>query len=108
MLLRQGIVYSGGDAWTKIHDSWLRAQRFGQPSRQLAYDSAYEAMVFTVDRRDRLDRAIEEMAADSSYTPVVRRLGCLRGISTLTGFALAVEIGDWQGSPVPPSARSSG
>jgi transposase len=25
----------------------------------------------------------------------VRRLGCLRGISTLTGFALAVEIGDW-------------
>ena len=53
-------------------------------------------MVLTVDRRDRLDRAIDEMAANSSYTPVVRRLGCLRGISTLTGFALAVEIGDWQ------------
>jgi transposase len=27
----------------------------------------------------------------------VRRLGCLRGVSTLTGFALAVEIGDWTG-----------
>jgi hypothetical protein len=26
------------------------------------------------------------MAADSSYTLLVRRLGCLRGISTLTGF----------------------
>jgi len=26
---------------------------------------------------------------------VVNRLCCLRGISTLTGFALAVEIGDW-------------
>ena len=25
----------------------------------------------------------------------MRRLGCLRGVSTLTGFALAVEIGDW-------------
>jgi transposase len=25
----------------------------------------------------------------------VHRLGCLRGISTLTGFALTVEIGDW-------------
>jgi transposase len=49
----------------------------------------------TVARRDRLDAAIEEMAADSSYTPVVRRLSCLRGISTLTGFGLAVEIGDW-------------
>ena len=95
MLLRNGIVYSGGDAWTKVHDSWLRCQRFDQPGRQLAYESAYEAMVLTVDRRDRLDAAIEAMAADSSYTPVVRRLGCLRGISTLTGFGLATEIGDW-------------
>jgi len=32
--------------------------------------------------------------AASEFTPVVGRLGCLRGISTLTGFALAVEIGD--------------
>lgn len=46
-------------------------------------------------RRDRLDQAIEELAADSEFTPLVRRLGCLRGVSTLTGFALAVEIGDW-------------
>ena len=35
------------------------------------------------------------MAADSEYTPLVRRLGCLRGVSTLTAFGLAVEIGDW-------------
>ena len=35
------------------------------------------------------------MAADSEFTPVVRRLGCLRGVSTLTAFGLAVEIGDW-------------
>jgi transposase len=26
---------------------------------------------------------------------VLRRLGCLRGIGTLTGLALAVEVGDW-------------
>ena len=26
------------------------------------------------------------MAADSEFTPVVRRLGCLRGVSTLTAF----------------------
>ncbi len=25
----------------------------------------------------------------------MQRLGCLRGISTLTGFGVAVEIGDW-------------
>jgi len=46
-------------------------------------------------RWDRLDCAIGAMAADSEFTAVTRRLGCLRGISIVTGFALAVEIGDW-------------
>ena len=35
------------------------------------------------------------MATDSEFTAVVRRLSCLRGVSTLTAFGLAVEIGDW-------------
>jgi hypothetical protein len=35
------------------------------------------------------------LAVDSRFTPVIDRLTCLRGISTLTGFGLAVEIGDW-------------
>jgi transposase len=52
-------------------------------------------MLLTGQRRDRLDQAITAMAETSSYTAVVHRLGCLRGISTLTGFGLAVEIGDW-------------
>lgn len=47
-------------------------------------------------RRDRLDATIEAMAADSQFTPLVNRLGCLRGVSTLTGFALAVEVTDWR------------
>jgi len=95
LLLRYGIVYYGGKAWTGAHEHWLRAQRFDSPAVQLAYDTAFDAMLATVDRRNRLDRAIAEMAADSEFTPVVTRLGCLRGISTLTAFGLAVEIGDW-------------
>ena len=53
-------------------------------------------MLACVDRRERLDTAITAMAGNSAFTPVVTRLGCLRGISTLTAFGLAVEIGDWQ------------
>jgi transposase len=34
------------------------------------------------------------LAAVGEFTPVVRRLACLRGASTLTRFTLAVEIGD--------------
>lgn len=95
LLLRQGIVYYGGKAWTAKHEQWLRSHGFSAPGLQLAYDAAFDAMLATVDRRDRLDRAIAAMAADSVFTPVVTRLSCVRGISTLTAFGLAVEIGDW-------------
>lgn len=65
------------------------------PGSRAAFDSDYEAVLATTARRDRLDDQIAAMAADSEFTPLTRRLGCLRGISTLTGLALAVEIGDW-------------
>jgi transposase len=99
LLLRQGIVYYGGKPWTGSHDQWLRAQRrsvvFTLPGLGVAFDTAYDTLLATAARRDRLDTAITEMAAASAFTPVVTRLGCLRGVSTLTGFGLAVEIGDW-------------
>ncbi len=95
LLLRQGIVYSGGRAWTGAHDVWLRRQRFDASALQLTYESDYDAVLTVKARRDRLDAAIAAMAADSEFTPLVARLGCLRGIGTLTGFALAVELGDW-------------
>lgn len=95
LLLRQGIVYYGGKAWTGVHDRWLRSQRFTLPGLQLAFDIAYDTMLAAVARRDRLDAAITVMAGASEFTPVVIRLGCLRGVSPLTSFGLAVEIGDW-------------
>jgi transposase len=48
-------------------------------------------------RRDALDKAIAELAATPPYVDVVERLVCLRGVSTLTAFALTVELGDWHG-----------
>lgn len=98
LLLRHGIVYSGGKAWTGAHDAWLRRQGAALASAplRLTFDSDYEAVLTVAARRDRLDQAIAETAANSEFTPVVRRLTCLRGVDTLTGFGLAVEIGDWE------------
>ena len=79
------------------HDRWLREHRGGDLAFTIAFDANYGAVVQAVARRDRLDKAITTMAEDSPCTPMVNRLGCLRGISTLTGFALAVEITDWHG-----------
>jgi transposase len=61
---------------------------------QLAFVIAYDTMLSTVARRGRVDEAITVMAGPAS-SPVVTRLGCLRGVSRVTSFGLAVEIGDW-------------
>ena len=80
LLLRQGIVDSGGRTWNSSHETWLRAQRFTNTSLQLAYDTAL--MLATSERRQRRDGAIAELAGDSAYTPVATRLGCLLGVFT--------------------------
>jgi transposase len=95
LLLRQGIVWSGGTAWTGAHHAWLTRQHFGLPGLQAAYDTTLETVLLTQARRDRLDKTIADMAREPQWSTLVGRLQCLRGISTLTAFGLAVEIGDW-------------
>ena len=63
MLLRRGIVYDGARTWTRIHDAWLRRVRRDHvigmgPSALAAFDDAYDTVVHTTARRDRLDEAI--------------------------------------------------
>jgi transposase len=95
LLLRHGLVYEAS-AWSLAHDRWLRAQRFDSRTLALAFEEGYGAMLQAKGRRDSLDRAIVELAAEAPFVDVVGRLVCLRGVSTLTALALTVELGDWQ------------
>jgi transposase len=94
LLLRHGAVYDA-TAWTRAHDAWLRRQRFQSGPLAIVFDECYGRMLDAKTRRDALDRAIAELAAAPPYVDVVERLVCLRGVSTLTAFALTVELGDW-------------
>ena len=94
-LLRHGRAYSGS-AWTLAHATWLGRQRFDSPLLGATFRDYHEAVLATRRRREGLDGAILELAADPPWAPLVARLACLRGVSTLTAVALAVEIGDWQ------------
>lgn len=95
LLLRRGHVYSGGTAWTGAHEVWPSSLRFDHLGTRTTFEESRELVRQLEARRDRLDKQITIMAFDSSFTPVVRNLCCLRGVATLTGFTLAVEIGDW-------------
>jgi transposase len=117
LLLRHQLSYDGGTPWTLIHHAWLRRQRFQLATLQCAYDAALESVLSAEARRDRLDQAITAAAELPEFCDIVTRLQCLRGISTVTSFALAVEIADWHrftGSSIGafvglvPSEHSSG
>ncbi len=90
-----GCSMSPGAPGPASHDAWLRAQRLEHHGARAAFEDYYGATLAAGLRRDGLDRQIEELAADPRFAPVVGRLACLRGVGTLTAFALAVEIGDW-------------
>jgi len=95
LLLRQGLVWEA-KAWTQAHERWLATQRFEERGLALAYEEGLAALSSVRARRDALDRAICEEAAKEPWAGVVGRLACMRGVSTLTAFGLATEIGDWQ------------
>ena len=94
LLLRHGLVYDAA-AWTLAHDARLRRQRFDSRPLQLALEESYAAAMQAKARRDALDRAIADLAAELPFAETVGRLCCLRGVGTLTALALTVELGDW-------------
>jgi transposase len=94
LLLRHELVYEA-TAWTLAHDAWLRRQRFASRPLALAFDECYGTVLQAKTRRDALDAAIVELAAEPPFAEIVGRLCCLRGVSTLTALGLTVELGDW-------------
>ena len=107
LIIRQGIVYSGGKAWTGKHELWLRTHRFDIPGRRAGLRRGVRCLMLAcvLTGGSASISAITAMAGNSAFTPVVTRLGCLRGISTLTAFGLAVEI--WRRGNASTGARSA-
>jgi transposase len=95
LLLRHGLVWPDS-AWTRAYERWLRGLRFPARPLAVAFDESYGAVLQAKARRDALDAAIAEAAAAQPFAATVARLCCLRGVSTLTALALAVELGDWR------------
>ncbi|HEY3184575.1 MAG TPA: IS110 family transposase [Gaiellaceae bacterium] len=96
-LLRRECYYPHpGRAWTGRHREWLRTLVFADRASELTYCDLLEALDLLLSRRDRLERALAELAADSGWAETIGRLRCLRGIETLSAVGLCAEVGDFQ------------
>jgi len=94
-VLRRGLRYPGpGDAWTARHRDWLRGLAFDDLASEVAFADYLHAHDSLLARRERLDRALADLADHEQWALLVGRLRCLRGIDTLSAVGLVAELGD--------------
>jgi transposase len=89
-------VYTAGKNWSRAHWTWLRAQQFELSPLQRALEASLFALEQALARLAELDKEIEAIATTAPYREAVGRLGCFRGIDTLSAMILLAEIVDFQ------------
>jgi len=96
LLLRRGIRFDDGRAWTERHRAWLAGIDLGHDAAQATLLDAIGAVDALVHRRDQLEREIVARLDGAPWQAQAARLRCLRGIDTLTAVGLCAEIGDFE------------
>jgi len=95
LVLREGYRFDGGkNYWTIKHVLWLKGIDMGG----VLQESLSEYLItykYLVDKIERLDSRIEELAKDDDYKEKVKKLSCLLGVKTHTALSVVVEIGDF-------------
>ena len=95
LLLRHGIRFEDGGAWTTRHRQWLSTITLAQPAAQSTLLDARGAVDALVHRREQLEREIIALLPGSPWRMQVGRLRCMRGLDTLSAVGLCAEVGDF-------------
>ena len=96
LLLRRGIRFDDGAAWTQRHRDWLGTVTLEWPAAQATLLDARGATAALAHRREQLERELVGLLPSSPWVVQVGRLRCLRGVDTLTAVGLCAEIGDFE------------
>ena len=99
-LATRGFVFREGTNWCTPHLKWLQhLTTDGSPlatEDRLIYREYHALLMYKLQRREELDRQIEQLAELPTLAPMVRQLQCFRGISVHSAMVLATEIVDWR------------
>lgn len=94
--LRHGYRYDATvNHWTQAHIKWLRSLKPEGLYHDILteYLSTYDQLT---DKIERIDKRIEELAAEQEYKEGVKKLSCFLGIKTQTALSAMVEVGDFK------------
>ena len=93
-LASRGHVYRGKSNWTHQHHQWLSALDL-PVNDQYVLDEHLGLLEYKQARLAAADHQLEEWSRSDLYREATGRLGCLRGIGTLSGMVLASETVDF-------------
>jgi transposase len=91
-LLRHGIAYVQGRAWTETHLQWLRGLKWEDKNAKAVFDDYLLAIEQIAERIKTVTAEVERVAEQEPYRDVVGALRCFRGIDTLTAVTLIAEL----------------
>jgi transposase len=92
MLLRRGLHFAAGKAWTDKHRAWLWSLVLDHPAEKAVLDNYLLAVDQVTERLKSLDRQLAEIAGHEPHRLRVGWLRCFRGIDTVTALSIVAEL----------------
>lgn len=93
-LLRLGLHYVGRADWTDAHRRYLAKVVCPTPAQQIVFQESVRAVDEQVDRLQRLEGELRDLAPAWRLYPVVQALQALRGVQWLVAITVVAELGD--------------
>jgi transposase len=93
-LLRQGLRLPA-KSWGVRRRTWLATASFELAAQQHAFEAYLQALDLVDARIAQLECELDSVARNGPWAVLVAKLRCLRGVDTLTAFALSVEVCDF-------------
>ena len=81
--------------WTQTHLKWLNSLQPEGLYREILREYLL-TYVQLVEKLERLDKRIEELASEETYKEKVSKLSCFIGVKTITALAVLTEVGDFK------------
>jgi transposase len=92
MLLRRGLRYGGGRAWTARHRDWLWSLELEHAAERAVLVDYLLAVDQITARLGQLEAELLALAEQDPYRERVGWLRCFRGIDTITAIILLAEL----------------
>lgn len=95
LLLRRGITYNKGKAWTHAHRKWLKSINWDHEADQAVFDDYLRSIENLEERLAGLRAKLEELSKKQPWAERVGALRCFPGIDTITAITIVAELHDF-------------